>query len=52
MTIIRQAKKIMVQKGYAFYNNHRLDYVPIHAVEEIIGVSLLEKEKEDSQNNE
>ena len=24
MTIIRQAKKIMVQKGYAFYNNHRL----------------------------
>ena len=42
MTIIRQAKKIMVQK----------DYVPIHAVEEIIGVSLLEKEKEDSQNNE
>ena len=52
MTIIRQAKKIMVQKGYAFYNNHRLDYVPIHAVEEIIGVSLLEEEKEDSQNNE
>ncbi|EFX95975.1 hypothetical protein HMPREF9425_1109 [Streptococcus vestibularis ATCC 49124] len=52
MTIIRQAKKIMVQKGYAFYNNHRLDYVPIHAVEEIIGVSLLEKEKEDSINNE
>ena len=35
-----------------FYNNHRLDYVPIHAVEEIIGVSLLEKEKEDSINNE
>ena len=52
MTIIRQAQKIMVQKGYAFYNNHRLDYVPIHAVEEIIGVSLLEKEKEDSINNE
>ena len=38
MTIIRQAKQI--------------DYVPIHAVEEIIGVSLLEEEKEDSQNNE
>ena len=52
MTIIRQAKKIMVQKGYAFYNNHSLDYVPIHAVEEIIGASLLEKEKEDSINNE
>lgn len=52
MTIIRQAKKIMVQKGYAFYNNHRLDYVPSHAVEEIIGVSLLEEEKEDSQKNE
>lgn len=39
-TIIRQAKQIMVQRGYPFYNNKRLGYVPINVVEEIIGVSL------------
>ena len=40
ISIIRQAKEIMVQKGYAFYNNRRLGHVPIVAVEEILGVSL------------
>lgn len=40
MMIIRQAKQIMVQKGYPFYNNKRLGYVPRDVVEEIIGVSL------------
>ena len=40
VSIIRQAKQIMVQKGYAFYNNRRLGNVPIVAVEEILGVSL------------
>lgn len=40
ISIIRQAKQIMVQKGYAFYNNRRLGYVPTAAVEEILGVSL------------
>ncbi len=39
-TIIRQAKQIMVQRGYSFYNNKRLGYVPKNVVEEIIGVSL------------
>ena len=34
ISIIRQAKEIMVQKGYAFYNNRRLGHVPIVAVEE------------------
>lgn len=38
--IVRQAKQIMVQKGYPFYNNKRLGYVPREIVEEIIGVSL------------
>lgn len=38
--IIRQAKHIMVQRGYPFYNNKRLGYVPRDVVEEIIGVSL------------
>ena len=44
ISIIRQAKQIMVQKGYAFYNNRRLGHVPTAAVEEILGVSL-HKEK-------
>ena len=44
VSIIRQAKEIMVQKGYAFYNNRRLGYVPISAVEEILGVSLHEED--------
>ena len=39
ISIIRQAKLIMVQKGYAFYNNRRLGHVLISAVEEILGVS-------------
>ena len=43
ISIIRQAKQIMVQKGYAFYNNRRLGRVPISAVEEILGVSLHEE---------
>lgn len=44
ISIIRQAKQIMVQKGYAFYNNRRLGHVPISAVEDILGVSLHEEE--------
>lgn len=44
ISIIRQAKQIMVQKGYAFYNNRRLGHVTISAVEEILGVSLHEEE--------
>ena len=40
VSIVRQPKQIMVQKGYAFYNNRRLGNVPIVAVEEILGVSL------------
>ena len=44
ISIIRQAKQIMVQKGYAFYNNRRLGHVPTAAVEEILGVSLHKEE--------
>ena len=44
ISIIRQAKLIMVKKGYAFYNNRRLGHVPISAVEEILGVSLFKEE--------
>ncbi|MDK4396676.1 DUF3173 domain-containing protein [Enterococcus faecalis] len=38
--IIRQAKKIMVQQGYPFYNNKRLGRVPKETVESILGCEL------------
>lgn len=38
--IIRQAKAVMVQKGYSFYNNKRLGRVPKEVVEEIIGTKI------------
>lgn len=38
--IIRQAKALMVQKGYPFYTNKRLGRVPKEAVEEIIGAKI------------
>jgi len=38
--IVRQAKQIMVQKGYPFYNNRRLGRVPADVVESILGVTL------------
>lgn len=38
--IIRQAKQIMVQKGYPFYNNKRLGRVPKMTVESILGCEL------------
>ena len=38
--IIRQAKCLMVQKGYSFYNTKKLDRVPVEAIEEILGITL------------
>lgn len=38
--VIRQAKEIMVSKGYTLYNNKRLSIAPKDIVAEIIGFSL------------
>jgi len=38
--IIREAKCLMVQKGYGFYNTKKLGRVPVEAVEEILGISI------------
>ena len=38
--IIRKAKRLMVNKGFGYYNNRRLGCVPIEAVEEILGIHL------------
>lgn len=40
--IIRQAKRMMVKRGYTLYANKRLGNVPIDAVEEILGFKLLD----------
>jgi len=38
--IIRKAKRLMVFKGYGYYENRKLGRVPIEAVEEILGLQL------------
>ena len=38
--IIRKAKKLMVNKGFAYYDNKRLGRVPVEAVEEILGLKI------------
>ncbi|EJC3743707.1 DUF3173 domain-containing protein [Enterococcus faecium] len=38
VTIIRQAKLMMVTKGYPYYNNKRVGVDPRNVVEEIIGI--------------
>lgn len=40
MQIIHQARKLMVNKGYSFYNRKRLMVVPKSAVSEVLGVEL------------
>ena len=40
ISIIRQAKRVMVKQGYAFYNNKRLGRVPKSVVENILGISI------------
>lgn len=39
-SIICEAKALMVQRGYGFYNNKHLGRVPKEAVEEITGVKF------------
>lgn len=38
MQIIHQARKLMVNKGYSFYDRKRLMVVPKSAVSEVLGV--------------
>lgn len=39
-TLIRKAKRLMVDKGYGLYESRKLGQVPRYAVEEILGVDL------------
>ena len=42
--IIRQSKKIMIAKGHTYYQSKKLDRVPKEAVEELLGITLPEKQ--------
>lgn len=46
ISLIRQAKTIMVQRGCAYYNNKRLGRVPRDVVESILGVPLVSGKSE------
>lgn len=39
-SLIRKAKRLMVQKGYGLYESRKLGKVPDYAVEEILGIKL------------
>ena len=41
--IIREAKKIMVEKGHTYYQSRKLDRVPKEAVEELLGITFPEE---------
>ena len=38
--IIREAKKLMVEKGHTYYQSRKLDRFPKEAVEELLGIKL------------
>lgn len=40
-SVLRQAKHIMVERGFDFYDNKRLGAVPTEVVSEILGVELM-----------
>lgn len=39
-SIIRQAKHLMVKKGFTFYDTRKLGRVPVESVEDILGIQL------------
>lgn len=38
--IIRQAKKLMVERGYTYCLSRKLERVPAWAIEEILGIAM------------
>ena len=50
--IIREAKALMVQRGYTLYLNRRIGVVPKNVVEDIIGVKIKGKEHEKINNEQ
>lgn len=42
--IIREAKKLMISKGHTHYQSRKLDRVPKEAVEEILGITIPDRQ--------
>lgn len=45
--IIKQAKELMISKGHTYYQSRKLDRVPREAVEELLGIHFVEKDRSD-----
>ena len=42
-SIIRESKKLLIKKGHTYYESKKLDRVPKEAVEELLGVTLVQE---------
>ena len=42
--IIKDAKKLMISKGHTYYQSRKLDRVPKEAVEELLGITIPDKQ--------
>lgn len=42
--IIKEAKKLMISKGHTYYQSRKLDRVPKEAVEEILGITIPDRQ--------
>ena len=42
--IIKEAKKLMISKGHTYYQSRKLDRVPKEAVEELLGITIPDKQ--------
>lgn len=42
-SIIKESKKLMIDKGHIYYESKKLDRVPREAVEELLGVTLTQE---------
>ena len=42
--IIKEAKKLMISKGHTYYQSRKLDRVPKEAIEELLGITLPDKQ--------
>lgn len=42
-SIIKKSKELMIKKGHTYYESKKLDRVPREAVEELLGVTLVQE---------
>ena len=42
--IIRETKKLMISRGHTYHQSRKLDRVPKEAVEELLGITIPDKQ--------